>query len=154
MAADSSVRTDAPEDNTPARTRSSIRSRLPILAACIGTGLLITFSLPPWGWWPLLFAGIFCLDRLLAGRPAASRFWRGWFVATAWLFPSMGWMVFLSAPGWIAASAIFATYFGAACAVAPASRWRWVALPGAVMLAEVLRWSWPFGGAPLASFAI
>ncbi len=149
------MRTDAPEDNTSARPRrSSIRSRLPILAACLGTGALMTFSLPPWGWWPLLFVGVFCLDRLLAGRPAASRFWRGWLVAAAWLFPGMGWMVFLSAPGWVAATAISATYFGAACAIAPASRWRWVALPGAVVLAEVLRWSWPFGGSPLASFAI
>ncbi len=27
-------------------------------------------------------------------------------------------------------------------------------LPGSIVLAEVLRWSWPFGGVPLASFAI
>ena len=26
--------------------------------------------------------------------------------------------------------------------------------PGSIVLAEILRWSWPFGGVPLASFAI
>jgi apolipoprotein N-acyltransferase len=149
------VRVDAPETASSTRPpRRSLRARLPILAACLGTGLLMTFSLPPWGWWPLLFVGIFCLDRLLAGQPAASRFWRGWFVAAAWLFPGMGWMVFMSAPGWVVACAVYSAYFGAACAVAPASRWRWVVLPGAIALAEVLRWAWPFGGVPLASFAI
>lgn len=155
MATGSSVRVDAPEAAPSTRPpRRSLRARLPILAACLGTGLLMTFSLPPWGWWPLLLVGVFCLDRLLAGQPAASRFWRGWFVAAAWLFPGMGWMVFLSAPGWVVACAVYSAYFGAACAVAPASRWRWVVLPGSIALAEVLRWAWPFGGVPLASFAI
>ena len=137
-----------------ARPRGRASQRLVTIAACVGTGALMAFSLPPWGWWPLLFAGIFFLDRLLAGQPAARRFWRGWAVAAAWLFPGMGWMVFLTAPGWIIASVIYAAYFGAACALAPASRWRWVVLPGSIALAEVIRWSWPFGGVPLASFAI
>jgi apolipoprotein N-acyltransferase len=156
--ADSSVRTVAPAPVSSARpghgSRRSVRDRLPIMAACIGAGLLMAFSLPPWGWWPLLFVGIFCLDRLIAGQPAASRFWRGWLVAAAWLFPGMGWMVFMSAPGWGVAVAVYSAYFGAACAIAPASRWRWVVLPGSIALAEVLRWAWPFGGVPLASFAI
>ena len=137
-----------------ARPRGRVSRRLVTITACIGTGALMALSLPPWGWWPLLFAGIFFLDRLLAGQRAARRFWRGWAVAAAWLFPGMGWMVFLTAPGWIIASGLYAAYFGAACALAPASRWRWVVLPGSIALAEVIRWSWPFGGVPLASFAI
>ncbi len=146
---------DTAETSTDsARTRAHIPQRLVTIAACLGTGALMALSLPPWGWWPLLILGVFFLDRLLAGQPAAKRFWRGWAVAAAWLFPGMGWMVFLSAPGWVAASAIYAAYFGAACAIAPASRWRWVVLPGSIVLAEIVRWSWPFGGVPLASFAI
>ena len=138
----------------PARARTRGRQRLLTIGACLGTGALMAVSLPPWGWWPLLIVGIVFLDRLLAGQPALNRFWRGWAVAAAWLFPGMAWMVFLSAPGWIIASAVYSAYFGAACALAPASRWRWVVLPGSIVLAEVLRWSWPFGGVPLASFAI
>ena len=40
--------------------------------------LLIAAALPPWGWWPAAFVGVALLDRLLAGRPAASRFRRMW----------------------------------------------------------------------------
>ena len=137
-----------------ARTRAHIPHRLVTIAACLGTGALMAFSLPPWGWWPLLIVGVVFLDRLLAGQPVISRFWRGWAVAAAWFLPGMGWMVFLTAPGWLVASAISSVWFGAACAIAPASRWRWVVLPGSIVLAEILRWSWPFGGVPLASFAI
>ena len=36
----------------------------------------------------------------------------------------------------------------------PAGRWRWVALPAALTVAEAIRFSFPFGGAPLASLAI
>ena len=31
---------------------------------------------------------------------------------------------------------------------------RWLALPGAIALTELLRWSWPFGGVPLSSLAV
>jgi apolipoprotein N-acyltransferase len=31
---------------------------------------------------------------------------------------------------------------------------RWLALPGAVALTELLRWTWPFGGVPLSSLAV
>ncbi len=147
------VDTEAPVGDS-ARTRARIPPRLVTIAACLGTGALMALSLPPWGWWPLLIVGVVFLDRLLAGRPARSRFWRGWAVAAAWLFPGMGWMVFLTAPGWVVASLISSVWFGVACAIAPASRWRWVVLPGSIVLAEILRWSWPFGGVPLASFAI
>ena len=47
-------------------------------AACLGAGALVALSLPPWGWWPLAFAGIALLDLLLAERPWRSRLARGW----------------------------------------------------------------------------
>jgi apolipoprotein N-acyltransferase len=36
----------------------------------------------------------------------------------------------------------------------PPGPWRWLALPGAAVLAELLRWSWPFGGQPLSTLAM
>ena len=60
-----------------ARAHASRRGVVTI-AACLGTGALMALSLPPWGWWPLLIVGVVFLDRLLAGQPARSRFWRGW----------------------------------------------------------------------------
>jgi apolipoprotein N-acyltransferase len=117
-------------------------------------GLLVAFSLPPWGWWPLAVVGIALLDRLLADRPARSRFVRGWLFGIGWLPLGMEWMRFLTAAGWVAATIAYAGYLGVACAVTPGGRWRRLGLPAAITVAEAVRWSFPFGGVPLASLAI
>jgi apolipoprotein N-acyltransferase len=123
-------------------------------AASLGAGALVALSLPPWGWWPLAFVGIALLDLLLADRPWRSRLARGWLFGVGWLAPGMGWMWFLTAPGYVAATAIYALYLGGACAIAPGGRWRWLGLPAAITLAEALRFHFPFEGVPLASLAI
>lgn len=98
--------------------------------------------------------GIALLDRLIADRPAKARFRRTWLVAAAWLYPSMLWMIDLTLPGYLVACATYAAYFGVAVALCPPGRWRWLALPGAFVLAEWLRWSFPFGGVPLSTLAM
>ena len=123
-------------------------------AAALGAGALVAFSLPPWGWWPLAFVGIAILDRLIAERPRRSRFTRTWLFGLGWLGPGMGWMWFLSPPGYIVAVAAYAAYLGLAAAIAPAGRWRRLALPAALTVAEAVRFAWPFGGVPLASLGI
>ncbi len=117
-------------------------------------GLCLAASVPPWGWWPLAFVGIALLDRLLADRPWRSRLVRGWLVAAAWLYPAMLWMWDLTAPGYLFAGAFFALYHGVAAALTPAGPARRLVLPGALALAEAARWSWPFGGVPLAHLAL
>jgi apolipoprotein N-acyltransferase len=123
-------------------------------AAALGAGALVAFSLPPWGWWPLAFVGIAILDRLVADRPRRSRFARTWIFGLGWLGPGMGWMWFLSPPGYIVAVAAYAGYLGLAAAIAPGGRWRRLALPAALTVAEAVRFVWPFGGVPLASLGI
>ena len=130
------------------------RSSLAHAAISLGAGALVAASLPPWGWWPLAFAGIAVLDQLVADQPAGVRFRRGALFSVGWLAPGMGWMWYLSAPGYVAAVAMYAALQGAALAIIPAGRWRWVALPAALTVAEAIRFSFPFGGAPLASLAI
>lgn len=98
--------------------------------------------------------GIALLDHLIADRPAKARFRRTWLVAAAWLYPSMLWMIDLTLPGYLIACATYAAYFGVAVALCPPGRWRWLALPGAFVLAEWLRWSFPFGGVPLSTLAM
>ena len=120
-------------------------------AAAVGAGALVAASLPPWGWWPLAFVGIAILDRLIADRPARSRFVRTWLFGVAWLAPGMGWMWFLTAPGYIVAVAAYSGYLGLAAAIAPGGRWRRLALPAALTIAEAIRFVFPFGGVPLAS---
>ncbi len=123
-------------------------------AAAFGAGALVALSLPPWGWWPLAFIGIAILDRLVADRPARSRFARTWLFGLAWLAPGMGWMWHLTAPGYIVAVASYAGYLGLAAAIAPGGRWRRLALPAALTVAEAIRFVYPFGGVPLASLGI
>jgi apolipoprotein N-acyltransferase len=98
--------------------------------------------------------GIALLDGLLAGASPWSRFRRGWLVAAAWLFPGLVWMWDLTAPGYLVAGAVFSTYVGLACVAVPPGRGRRLALPGAVVVAELARWSFPFGGVPLATLAM
>jgi apolipoprotein N-acyltransferase len=127
------------------------RPRITVLARAALAGLCIGASVPPWGWWPLAFVGVALTDRLLAGQPRRSRFWRMFAVAAFWLYPTTVWMLDLSAPGYVVAQAVFATMFGGFAMFVPPGRGRRVALPGAFVLAEWLRWTWPFGGVPLAT---
>lgn len=129
-------------------------SRLLLIGRCLLAGMCLAASVPPWGWWPLAFVGIALLDRLTADQSWKRRFRRTWLVAAAWLFPALFWIVDLTAPGYVIAGALYATYFALAAALCPPGRARWLALPGLVLLAEVARWSFPFGGVPLGTLAM
>jgi apolipoprotein N-acyltransferase len=131
--------------------RASVRTFL----LSVGAGLLLAASLPPWGWWPLAFVGLVMLDRLIAGQPVWSRFRRGWLVAAALLFPTLIWLITFTAPGYVIAAAYYAGVFALACmACPPNAPGRWIALPGAWMLAEAFRGRWPFGGVPVSRLAM
>lgn len=129
--------------------------RLSRLALALGGGFLVALSLPPWGWWPLAFAGIAAYDVALGPAPSRPLRWgSGFLFGFAWLAMGMGWMWQLSVPGYIAASVIFAAAHGLAALAAPTGRWRVIGLPAAHGLVEAIRFSFPFGGVPLASLGI
>jgi apolipoprotein N-acyltransferase len=128
--------------------------RLILPGRCLLAGLCIAASVPPWGWWPLAFVGIALLDRLIAGQPWKRRFRRTWLVAAAWLFPALFWIWDLTPPGYLVAGALYSAYFAVAAALCPPGRARWLALPGLFLLAEVARWTFPFGGVPLGTLAM
>src|SRR4051812_2930893 len=118
----------------------------------LGGGVLVAASLPPWGVWPLAFVGIIVFELALGAAPdRGTRFRYGWMFAAGWLFPGMVWMWFLTPPGYIVATALFAVFHGLAAMAAPTGRWRVIARPAAHTLAEALRFCFPFGGVPLAS---
>ncbi len=124
------------------------------VAKSVAAGCLVALSMPPWGWWPLAFVGIAWLHRL--GTRAGTRkraFLSGTLFGIGWLLPATAWMWFISAPGWIVVALMYALLHGAAEAVV----WdiRRVSLrPLAHVLVEAVRFSWPFGGIPLASIAV
>ena len=123
----------------------------------IVAGLLVAFSLPPWGWWPLAYVGValFAMCRPNSNR---ARFIFGTMFALAWLAPGMSWMWFLTAPGYVIAALLFSALHGIAAmitgAVTDQHKHRAIVGPLAHALAEALRFSFPFGGVPLATLAI
>ncbi|HWM21487.1 MAG TPA: apolipoprotein N-acyltransferase [Ilumatobacteraceae bacterium] len=118
-------------------------------------GLLVAFSLPPWGFWPLAIIGVMLFETALGVRSTRrQRLLDGWLFGAAWMYVGMWWMVQLTLPGYIAAGAIFAGGHAVAALVAPSGRWRVIGRPAAHTLVEVVRFSFPFGGVPLASLGI
>ena len=118
-------------------------------------GLLVAASLPPWGVWPLAIVGVAVFETSLGHADSRrARGLHGWLFALAWLLPGMAWMWFLTAPGYLIATALFAAFHGVAAVAAPQGPWRVLGRPAAHTLAEVLRFCFPFGGVPLASLAI
>jgi apolipoprotein N-acyltransferase len=85
---------------------------------------------------------------------ARQRLLRGVLFGLGWLGPGMVWMWFLTAPGYIVATLLFALFHGVAALIAPRGPWRVVGRPAAHTLAEALRLCFPFGGVPLATLAI
>jgi apolipoprotein N-acyltransferase len=131
------------------------RAALARPALALGGGFLVALSLPPWGFWPLAFVGIMCFEGALGDAPSRrQRLVIGAAFGFAWMSMGMGWMWQLTVPGYVVASAIFAGFHAAAALVAPAGRWRAVGRPAAHALVEAVRFSFPFGGVPLASLGI
>ena len=134
-------------------TPSSNRARC---FAALGSGALVAFSLPPWGWWPLACIGIAIFARITTSGITRKRtqFLLGTIFAFGWFAPGMCWMWFLTPPGYVIAVILFAAFHGVASVVGSRSMYPLVALPLAHALAETFRFSFPFGGVPLASLAI
>lgn len=125
------------------------------LGLALGAGLLVAFALPPWGWWPLAFVGIALFEFAIGIEPfRRTRFWCGAAFGLGWLATGTAWMWQLTAPGYIVASIVFAVLHGIAALAAPGGRWRILGRPCAHSLIEALRFSFPFGGVPLASLGI
>jgi apolipoprotein N-acyltransferase len=131
------------------------RARWAAVLLALGAGFLVALSLPPWGWWPLAVVGVALFEVALGpqtGRRA--RFGRGMAFGFGWLAMGMGWMWQLTVPGYLAASLLFAGLHGLAELAAPNGRWRVIGRPAAHSLVEAMRFSFPFGGVPLASLGI
>lgn len=129
-------------------------ARVPAPLVALVSGLCLAAATPPWGFWPLAFVGLVGLDHVLIGATGMTRFGRAWIVWAGLLFPSMLWMRDLSAPGYVIAAFCFAGFLASGTMLVPRGRGRYLALPAGVMVAEWVRWRWPFGGVPLSNLAI
>jgi len=111
--------------------------------------------MPPWGFWPLAFVGIILFEISLGDGPTPRRrMLCGFLFGAGWMYLAMAWMVQLTAPGYLVAGSVFAGYHLVAALVAPVGPWRVIGRPAAHALAEALRFSFPFGGVPLATLGM
>ncbi len=128
--------------------------RPPPIVLAVLAGLSLAAATPPWGFWPLAFAGIALLDHVLDGAHGIVRLGRAWIVWLSLLLPSLFWMTDLTAPGYVIASVVFAGFLATGTLLAPKGPGRFIAYPGGIIAAEWLRFRWPFGGVPLSNLAI
>ena len=130
-------------------------SRLSRPALALGAGVLVALAMPPWGFWPLAVVGVMLFEIALGANPTRrERFVRGYLFGAAWMYIGMAWMIQLTLPGYLVAGSIYALYHAVAAVIAPDGPWRVIGRPAAHTLAEALRFSFPFGGVPLASLGI
>lgn len=131
----------------------NVRATRAVLAAA--AGLVVGFSMPPWGFWPLSFVGVAMFELALGTNPSArQRATYGALFGAAWTYLGMAWMVQLTVPGYLFAGALYGGFHACAALAVPAGRWQIIARPTAHTLVEALRFSFPFGGVPLASMGI
>ena len=129
---------------------AAVASRLGrVLVPSLLGGLLLALSLPPWGWWPLAFAGAAVVYWRLAGLGWKLRLLAGWAAGLGCFVPGLWWAGAFNWYGAAALMAVEALFMALAAVAVPALRWRVPACVGAFTLAEAVRISWPFGGLPL-----
>lgn len=117
--------------------------------------MLLALSIPPWGWWPLAFAGYAVVAWRIRGLSARGRFAAGWALGMGMLVPGWWWMGEFSAIGAALAVVAFSALIGVGVlATHGTGRANWLALPAGLVLAEALRGALPFGGVPMGGVAL
>jgi apolipoprotein N-acyltransferase len=120
-----------------------------VVAPSIVAGLLLAFSLPPWGWWPLAFVGAAVLYWRLRGLSLRARVLAGWTAGLGCFVPGLWWAGSFTWYGTAVLIAVEAVSTAVAAALVPPDRWRVPTFVGAFTLLEAARMAWPFGGLPL-----
>ena len=115
----------------------------------LGGGVLTTFSVPPFGWWPLAIVGIALFAGAIIDGGIRRRMLTGFLFGLGLYVPSLWWMTAFSLPGGIFVGVLQATITALAMVVVH-RRYAWVSLPVGLIAADALRSLWPFGGLPLS----
>ena len=133
----------------------ALHQRLARPALALGAGTLVALSMPPWGFWPLAILGVALFEVTLGETPSRrERLRLGLLFGAGWMYLGMGWMVQLTAPGYVVAGLVFSLFHAAATVAAPVGPWRVIGRPAALAAVEALRFSFPFGGIPLATMGM
>ncbi len=122
--------------------------------APLGGGVLVAFSLPPFGLWPLAFLGVAFLawavrDRSVGGRAAA-----GFLAGVGQFVIGLAWADKFTFLGYGLLIVLHSAMFAIACVFVPRGPARVPVLAALLTLAEWLRERWPFGGVPPGGIAL
>ncbi len=118
-------------------------------------GVGLALSLPPWGWWFLAFPAAGVMWWRLGGLRLRARMLAGWAMGLGLFVPGLWWATTFNTYGGVVLMALQALAPALACAAVPSGpRGRTAALTGAMVLAEALRSTWPFGGLPMGGVAL
>lgn len=136
-----------------------------VAAPAIAAGLLVAASVPPWGFWVLALAGLGLLAWRIERLALRARMTVGLLFGLALFGPTLFWISEFHTVGLVALLLLEASFFAAACALVPATPPLTVdqgrrlppaliALPGALVLAEMARSAVPFGGLPMGGIPL
>ena len=119
-------------------------------------GVLVALSLPPFGWWPLGWAGVAVLAWRLPGRSWRGRLALGAGLGIADYVIGLLWVQEFSVAGYVGVVLISALYAVLAVVLVPTGRRLYVAvgLPCVLVLTDWARDHFPLGGLPLAGLAL
>lgn len=123
-------------------------------ALALAAGASVALSVPPWGWWPLAFAGLAALCRLLRAPRAGTRALAGALFGLGMFTPGLWWMGEFNVVGAALVVLLETSFVTLAALVTPPGRWASLALPATLVLAEAARGAVPFGGLPMAGVAL
>jgi apolipoprotein N-acyltransferase len=132
----------------------AMRRLIPIILPGLAAGVLLAFSLPPWGFWPLGPIGFAVLAWRLADLGATRRLLAGAAVGVGQFAIGIYWITEFQAVGFVALLVLETSFVALATLVTPPGRARLFVLPAALALAEAGRGRWPFGGLPLGGVAL
>lgn len=120
----------------------------------VGAGVVMALSLPPFGAWVAAFFSAAALWVVAGTLGPWRRLLAGWLFGLGLFGVGLFWVTSFNVYGGVALILLEALAPGLACLVAPRGRGRTPALAGAMVLFEMARSSWPFGGLPLGGIAL
>ncbi|HUY85617.1 MAG TPA: hypothetical protein VMU77_00775, partial [Acidimicrobiales bacterium] len=141
-------------------TKSKRRIPLLYLLEGIISGAVSALSLPPFGFWILALVGTAAFYMLLQASGPKRRMMIGFGFAVGYFGISYAWVTSLVFGGWIALVIFQMIITGVASLLVPAhrpGRWGTASMFGfatVMVLADQLRWSWPFGGMPIGALSL
>jgi apolipoprotein N-acyltransferase len=122
-----------------------------VVVPALVAGLVVAFSVPPWGFWPLAFPGVALLAWRLASldRPR-TRALAGLVFGVGLFGPTLYWISEFHDIGYVLLLLLEGSFFAAAGALTK----RVELLPATYVLAEWLRGVIPFGGLPMGGLPL